>query len=205
MALRFLHACLQKGQYATKYSNVFDMKSGDIYLFPSPERYLFPFLGRYYEVKLNLTVELNKGGHYYDMPQIQDQIVQNPRPLLFNMKRFPLDDIKPIPDKEPEVTSHLRNMIKDVINGTMHNYDYTAGTWKIIMLHQKDFQTYFKNHGNFISLTLVEHSNEDNQRSYRYLMVFNKAIILQHFIFDDSNKVVLVQSEDEKYESGIRA
>jgi hypothetical protein len=61
-----LHACVQKGQYATKYSNVFDLKSGDIFLFPLSEREN--------EVRFNLAAELGKGGHYYDMPKIREQL-----------------------------------------------------------------------------------------------------------------------------------
>jgi len=33
---KILRACLQTGQYATKYVNIFDLKSGDIFLFPAP-------------------------------------------------------------------------------------------------------------------------------------------------------------------------
>jgi len=61
-----LRACLQKGQYATKYSNVFDLRSGDILLFRFPEKTN--------AVKLNLTAELKKGRHSYDMPQIEREL-----------------------------------------------------------------------------------------------------------------------------------
>ena len=57
-AATILCACVQKGQYATKYSNVFDPKSGDIFLFPLSEREG--------AVKFNLAAELEKGGHYYE-------------------------------------------------------------------------------------------------------------------------------------------
>jgi hypothetical protein len=73
-----LRACLQKGKYATRYFNVFDVKSGEIFLFPFPEKST--------EVNLNLAVELSKGAHYYDMPEIQEQFKQSPRKLLDNMK-----------------------------------------------------------------------------------------------------------------------
>ena len=98
---KILHDCRQPGEYATKYSNIYDLKSGDIFLYPLSERDD--------EVKFNLAAELKKGGHYYDMPQIKEQLAQAPRPLLLNMKRFPVDEFKPIPDKEPEVTAHLRS------------------------------------------------------------------------------------------------
>jgi len=75
---RILRACLQKGQKATKYFNIFDVKSGDIYLFPFPDKYE--------EVTFSLAAELSKGRHYYDMAKIHEQLQQSPRPLPANMR-----------------------------------------------------------------------------------------------------------------------
>jgi hypothetical protein len=79
-ATNILRACLQPGKSATRYFNVFDPKSGDIFLYPFPKKDI--------EVKLNLAAELSKGPHYYGMVKIQKQLKQAPRPLLDNMKRF---------------------------------------------------------------------------------------------------------------------
>src|SRR4051812_49612371 len=98
---------MQKGQYATKYSNIFDLKSGDIFLFPFPDRDD--------EVKLNLAVELKKGGHYYDMPQIHKQLAEAPRPLLAHMGHNRLNDFKPIPDMEPGVAKRVRTLFEDAL------------------------------------------------------------------------------------------
>jgi hypothetical protein len=88
---------LQTGETATKYSNVYDLKSGDIFLFANPGS------GRY--VKRNLQAELAKGGHYYEVPQIRRQFTESPRPLLPTMKRVLLSQMQPIPDAEPSVTT----------------------------------------------------------------------------------------------------
>jgi hypothetical protein len=74
-----LRACRQKGRYATKYSNVFDLKSGEIVLFPFPDRDD--------QIRFALASELKKGEHYYDMPQIREQFNEPLRPLLPDMKR----------------------------------------------------------------------------------------------------------------------
>jgi hypothetical protein len=110
-----LRDCRQTGQFATKYSNIYDLKSGDIYLYPLPDQDD--------EVTLNLAVELAKGAHYYEMPQIKEQLAQAPRSLPIRMKRFPLDEFKPIPDNEPEVTAHLRTMIQDAAEGAVQTND----------------------------------------------------------------------------------
>jgi hypothetical protein len=131
---KILRACRQEGQYATKYSNVYDLKSGDIFFFPVP--------GRDAEVKLNLAVELKKGAHYYDMPEIKSQLTQEARPLPANMKRFAFDEFKPIPDQEPKVTAQVRAMIKDVLDGTLRTDNMTpvyfeVGTALIVKMGAK--------------------------------------------------------------------
>ncbi len=184
---RILRDCRQKGQYATKYSNIYDLKTGDIFLYPFPNRDD--------EVKFNLAVELKKGGHYYDMPQIHEQLTQDPRPLLLNMKRFPMDEFKPIPDKEPEVSAHLLAMVQDAVQGTMRADDYTAELWKEVSPKQKEIQADIKGLGDFVSLTLVDRSEADGQRSYRYQIKFKNATVLQHFVLAGQNKVASSESD----------
>jgi hypothetical protein len=77
-AARILRAARQEGKHATKYSNVFDLKSGEMLLFRFP--------GRDDAVKLNLAEELKKGGHFYDIPGISEQLTQSLKPLTDEMK-----------------------------------------------------------------------------------------------------------------------
>jgi len=185
---KILRAALQKGQYATKYSNVFDLKSGDIFLFPFPDRDD--------EVKLNLAVELKKGGHYYDMPQIHKQLSKPSRPLLANMERLLLDRYKPIPDKEPIVTDHVRAMFQNVLDGNMRADDFTAKLWKEESPKQKETQETVKSFGRLVSLTLVDRRVEGGKRNYRYRLEFEKNTLLQLFVFDDQNKLAAASTED---------
>jgi hypothetical protein len=71
-AVRILRAALQEGQYATKYSNVFDLNTGDIFL------YRFPEQDR--AVRLSLNGELKRGRHSYDIPRIEEQLNGRSRP-----------------------------------------------------------------------------------------------------------------------------
>lgn len=182
-----LRACLQRGQYATKYTNIFDLKSGDIFIYPFPERED--------SVHLNLVNELSKDGHYYDIPMIQQQLSKPPTPLLDNIKRFFLDEFQSIPDKEPNVTSHVRTIIQDIIDGIMKPDDYTIEYWTDISPAQEEMQSGLKQYGDFISLTLVGRKVENDKRSYRYLWKFKKVTLLQQVILDENNKVVRMQFE----------
>jgi hypothetical protein len=78
-AAAILEAARQEGKYATRYSNVFDLKSGAIFLFRLPDRDG--------AVKLDLAEELRKGGHYYDIPDIRQQLTQEMKPLTDGMKK----------------------------------------------------------------------------------------------------------------------
>jgi hypothetical protein len=185
---KILRACLQKGQYATKYFNIFDLKSGDIFLFPAP--------AQEDEVKLNLAAELKKGAHYYDMPEIQHHLTQTPQPLLANMEGSTLDKYRPVPDKEPKVTAHVRSMLQDAMDGTVHLDDFTADLWKEAAPGLKETHAQIKSFGRFVSLTLVDRSEEGSLRSYRYRVEFEKNTVLQRFIFDEQNKLAVCQTED---------
>jgi hypothetical protein len=185
---KILRACLQKGQYATKYFNIFDLKSGDIFLFPAP--------AQDGEVKLNLAAELTKGAHYYDMPEIHEQLTQAPQPLLANMEGSALDKYQAIADKEPKVAERVRTMLQDVIDGTIRLDDFTADLWKEAAPGLKEAQAQIKSFGRFVSLTLVDRSEEAGKRSYRYRVEFEKNTILQRFVFDEQNKLAASQTED---------
>jgi hypothetical protein len=191
---KILRDCRQSGDYATRYSNIYDLKTGDVFL--------HPISGRDDGVKFNLTVELKKGGHYYDMPKIQEQLTQAPQPLLLNMERFPVDKFKPIPDQEPKVTAHLRAMTQDARNGTMQADDFTTEAWKKALPMQKEIQANTKLLGDLVSLTLVDRGEVDGQRSYRYRAEFAKATLLVHYVFDGQNKLVSGATEAYEWKPG---
>ncbi len=185
---KILWACRQKGQYATKYHNIFDLKSGDIFLYPHPESEQ--------AVKFNLAAELKKDGHYYDMPQTQEQLTQPLRPLLADMQRFQLEKYQPIPDKEPKVTARVRELVQDAIDGTWHEDYFTEALWKQESPNFKETQGAIKAFGPFVSLALVDRSEEGSNRSYRYRVAFEKNTVLQQFVFDGQNKLTVSRTEE---------
>jgi hypothetical protein len=185
---RILRACLQQGQYATRYFNIFDLKTCDIFLFTSPERDD--------PAKFNLPAELRKGAHYLDMSHIREQLTQAPRPLLDNMKHPRLEECQSIPDQEPKVTAHVRRMLQDVIDGTPHIDDFTAEAWSEAAPALRDMQAQLKTFGPFVSATLVARGKQDALRWYCYRMEFEKRTVLQRFVFDAQDKLASSQTED---------
>lgn len=78
-AKHILNSCIQTGEYSTKYSTIYDLKTKEIYVYSNAD---FENV-----CILNLDDELKKGGHYYEIPQINEQLLQPIKPLKFIMKR----------------------------------------------------------------------------------------------------------------------
>ncbi|RPI26973.1 MAG: DUF3471 domain-containing protein [Acidobacteria bacterium] len=64
-----LKSCVQSGQYPTQYSNIYDLRHGEVWVY---------FYHREKPpVRLNLQAELVKGHHYYDLPLLAEQMKQS--------------------------------------------------------------------------------------------------------------------------------
>jgi len=145
------------------------------------------------EIKLNLTDELEKGDHYYDMPAILEQSKQAPRPLPKYMRRFPLDEYKPIPDKEPQVTKHVVAILSDQARGAPREEDFTEEFWETELVPNLERGlAESKRLGEPVSIKLVE---REDARSYRYRVEFPVGVGLLHVVFDAKNKVTTWRNE----------
>jgi hypothetical protein len=186
-AIKLLQACLQKGQYATKYANVFDLKSGDIFLFPNakPKN----------PVRFNLTKELAKGGHFYDIPKIHQQMTQPPKPLLNNIKRFVFDQYKPISVPDPNTTQHIRDLFRNARAGQMKAQNYTEELWKEVEGNQEKIKAELKQFGKLTSIVPVEYSHKDGQYSYRYIVDLEQIRLLMYMVLDSQNKLMVSETE----------
>jgi hypothetical protein len=185
--VKILRAALQKGEYGTKYSTVYDLRSGDLFVFnlqqdDEPAR-------------LNLSAELNKGAHCYDIPRIKSQLASQAQPLQTNMKRFYLDEFKPIGDPDPKLTARLTGIMRGAAAGRLNAEDYTPELWKILKPQQETIQADLAKLGEFQSLTLVNRLPNDLPTSRRYLATFARSKVLQTFEVNDKNQIANSSSE----------
>jgi hypothetical protein len=130
------------------------------------------------------------------MPQIRQQLTQPPQPLLDNMQRLRLDKYKPIPDKEPDVTAHVRSMLQNALEGKLRAEDFTAALWKEESPRQQETKESLKAFGPLVSITLVNREADGHRRVYRYRFEFQKNTLLQRFIFDEQNKLTASNTEE---------
>ncbi len=182
-----LRACRQDGAFATKYSNAYDLRCGEIHLFPDT--------GSTGQVRLDLEEELRKGPHQYSLPRIREQMGGTLLPLPPNMQRFFLDGFKPLTDQEPEVALQVKKIIGDAARCAMDIVDYEPVFWKGVASEQKSIQSDLKKLGDLVSLTLVGRVDGENSKGYRYLIDFSAACVLQRYDFDRQGKVVSIGSE----------
>jgi hypothetical protein len=192
---KILRDCRQPGKAATKYSNIFDLKSGDIFLYPFPERDDL--------VKLNLTRELSRGAHYYDMPRINEQLAEAPRPLPIALQRFPVD-ARPIPDREPKVTTHIRGVLQDAAAGNWHADMLDDELRKRVSSEQQEIQADMKSMGELVDMALVQREEAQDQRVYLYRLEFEHAIVIERFVLDARDKLSAVEPEAIEWKPGAQ-
>ena len=86
--------------------------------------------------------------------------------------------------------------MQDVLDDKMRAEDYTAESWKEVSAYRKLNQATITSLGRVVSLTLVDRSEENGKRCYRYRVEFDKNTVLQRFVFDERNKVASCPAED---------
>jgi hypothetical protein len=186
---QILRACLQSGQYATKYSNIYDLKSGDIFLFPNPDQAI--------PVKLNLAAELNKGGHYYDMRDIPRQQTQAIKHLRKDMALDLLDRYQAIVDGEPLVRERVQGLLRDAIAGTMKAADFSPELWAALEPQQAELKRQGEAFGALLAPPkLVDRESDGPNKAYRYRVDYKNLSLLMYLVFNERNQVVVCDTED---------
>jgi hypothetical protein len=190
--MRILRAARQEGEFATKYSNVFDLNSGDLHIVAA---------GKKTGVKLNLAAELARGGHYFDIPQLDRQAKLAQQPLLQNMRRLPLDAYKTIPDHAPEITAKVKSVLEASARDGLRETDFAPGLWKTLRPQAEDVREQLRQMGKLISMTRVETDPGDSARSHRYRIDFDYATILVGYVLDEDGKIAAAVTDDVEQKS----
>lgn len=185
--LEILRACAQAGRDATKYSNVFDLRTGEVFLAPAP-------LGGK-TVRLDLNVELQKGGHFYDLPRIGEQLAAPLQSLLPNQTRFYLDRFSASPEHQPAIAEQIRRVITEAARGEMREDNYTTEFWRQIVASQKEMRGALGRLGELGAMTLIDRSEKNGLRIYRYVLEFSNARVLQRYDVEEQGKVAGIQTE----------
>ncbi|QEC53627.1 hypothetical protein EDD80_1256 [Anseongella ginsenosidimutans] len=177
LGAEILKACVATGRGGTKYSNAYDLRTGDITV--------FDFSPHAESTTLNLLEELKKGAHYYDIPQINKQISGPFKPLLLNMHRLILHEFPVLPDQAPEISSKVRKFMTDASDGTMKPADYSGNLWEELAPLQAELQAEFGSLGDIKSIHLILKEPENKLTRYSYIIIFKGARALMQFTFEN--------------------
>ncbi len=179
--VQILKQCVAPGNGGTKYSNTYDLNNGDIEF--------YNFVGESGSTKFNLLEELKKGSHYYEIPDIKNQIQQEIRPLLLNMNRHILFNYTVLSNQEPTITAEIKNLFSDVTNGKLRYDDLTADLTNNLKQNEAGVKSMLERLGKLNSIELIDKTKNHDLMEYSYIMKFDNVRILWQFILDDKNKI----------------
>lgn len=176
-----LKQCVVSGSGGTKYSNAYNLNTGEIefYNFSNPTE----------NVKFSLSEELKKGGHYYETSKIANQVNQPAMPLSLNMNRHILTMYKPLENQESEITAKIQHLFSEVANGKLKYDNLSENFINDLRKSEESIKTIYGRFGNLKSLELIHKAKIQDTADYSYIMKFENVTILWQFLFDDHNKI----------------
>lgn len=186
-AADILRTCVQPGEGGTKYSNIFDLKTGDLVLLsatPGAEA-----------VTLNLGRELEQGGHYYDLPRLRAQLESPLQPLLPNQQRFYLDTFSPLPDPEPAIAARVRALLDQAAAGQWNETEFVPTLWRELAPQRAALAAELRQLGTLRSLTPVERGQDARGQWYRFIADFDRARVLSEYVFTAEQKIAGARTE----------
>jgi hypothetical protein len=176
-----LRQCVVPGSGGTKYSNSYNLNTGEIefYNFANPNE----------NTKFSLSEELKKGGHYYETSKIATQVNQPAIPLALNMNRHILTIYKPLKNQEPEITAKIQHLFSEVANGNLKYDDLSENFKSDLKKSEESIKKIYGRFGSLKSLELIHKAKIQDATDYSYIMKFANVTILWQFLFSEQNKI----------------
>ncbi|MEL6256079.1 MAG: hypothetical protein AAFR87_29005 [Bacteroidota bacterium] len=169
-----LRQCVTTGTFATKYSHIFNLRSGDItlYRFETEEA----------PAKLNLYSELQKGEHFYNIPSLKQQLMKAPQALLVNMRRMVLFEYEIIQDNSQVGKLGLK-LLTDLSNGTIDASHYVDGFWVNLKEEQAEIKAELLPFGTLQKVDAIQKEVQDNDIVFHFVAIYIHGRILWEFHF----------------------
>ncbi|MGV3773454.1 MAG: hypothetical protein ACO1QB_11170 [Verrucomicrobiales bacterium] len=202
--VKILQEARQDGEFATKYSNVFDLRSGRIFIYPDIRN------GKHYLI--DIAEELKKGGNYYDIPAIGKQMLEPPISLPSELKRFFLDEFEPSSFPDTALATRIKRLIMEAYQGKPNPADYDSALWAKLP-PAPEMQSQVRKLGAFIALQQVDSRkyfvNEASkkaagERTVRFKMEYEKGTALHRFTLNQANQVTAMRTEGFEGKPGSR-
>jgi CubicO group peptidase (beta-lactamase class C family) len=105
-------------------------------------------------------------------------------------------EYQPIPDKEPEVSTRLKDVLDRGDRGQSNPQDFTPKVWAELSPWQRQSREDGANYGLATSFVLVDRAGEGGAPSFRYRIKYKFGAILLHAVLDAQNKIAVWETED---------
>ena len=178
---QILKQCVDTRNGGTKYSNSYNLTTGDIVF--------YQFGNTTETTSINLSKELEKGSHYYEISKIAEQTIQPAVPLMLNMNRHVTSIYKPLTNQEAATTTKIKHLFKDVTTGRLSFDDLSEKLSADLKKDEANVKSVLERMGKLNSLDLVHKERKHELTDYSYIMKFEKVTILWQFLFDENNKI----------------
>lgn len=183
--VEILRACRQEGATPTQYSNVFDLKTGEIVVYPD--------VRRDGAVRLQLAAELSKGGHSYDIPRLATELAGGGSPLVPEQQRFHLDGWRAQVQPDAAVVTTITRLLQEAAEGKMQSRDYSPELWARLEPARDNLRRDLTGLGDLRRIALVE--SPAGPPGQRCIAEFAGARVLQRWEFDGAGQVTGLISE----------
>lgn len=147
------------------------------------------FIARYVDDKLTVIVFAN-------MTDADAGKLAYGTAAIYNPELAP-PPIKPIEDKEPQVTAQLKELLQEFTKGTADPKLFTKEAEAEIFPRAKDFSEFLKSLGTLNKIQLFERRDEDEIRIYRYQLVFQNSTLLLTLSLTKEGKIAEIQIRSE--------
>ena len=102
---------------------------------------------------------------------------------------------RPIPDSEPAVTARFFDVLRRGLEGGLRASEFTDPVWAYIAPRIDQMKRDFTALGAIQKLTLVERSENNGERSYRYQARFGRTTMIFHFVLTKEDRIAVMTPE----------
>lgn len=102
---------------------------------------------------------------------------------------------QPIVDDEPEVTAGFVEVLRRAREGANRSEDFTPDVWEYLAARTEQTRMDMSALGPLEELILVERTEQDGQRSYRYQARFKHTSFVMHFVIKNDGKICVMMPE----------
>lgn len=100
-----------------------------------------------------------------------------------------------IEDLEPAMTHHFADVLRRTAAGKLRGEDFADTTWPYVEPLMVQMSRDFAKFGPLQQLTLVERTEVDGNRSYRYRARFSRTSLNFHFVVTSEDRIVVMMPE----------